>query len=189
MSNEKFTLIHRDSVHLTFYVTRLSLKWIYLLLTLRKSFTKIVFYIDVENEFFLILKINCCWKGNVPKKSKVFVKTDIAFLSIPRWACNARKCLQNEAILKYEWSYELNIELYISLSWTDLWEIHPSIFCEYLFSFSKIPGHELDRCQIWKSFLEIGLYHAPEFFAYHFRLNALFWTSFPEIGLFHAPKL
>jgi len=31
------------------------------------------------------------------------------------------------------------------ISGTDFWKIHPSIFCEYLFSFCKISGHKLDR--------------------------------------------
>ena len=50
------------------------------------------------------------------------------------------------------------------ISWTVFWKIHPSIFCEYLFSFCKISGHELDRflVKIWTSFPEIGLAHAPE---------------------------
>ena len=65
------------------------------------------------------------------------------------------------------------ISVFQGVSRTDFWTIHPSIFCQYLFSFWTIsvcvpPQNSLNTI---------------------FRLNALFWMSFPDIGLCHAPKL
>ena len=48
------------------------------------------------------------------------------------------------------------------ISWTYFWKIHPSIFCDNLFSFCKI-----SVCITPRNSLNII-----------FRLNALFWTSF-----------
>ena len=39
------------------------------------------------------------------------------------------------------------------MSWTDLWETHPTKIYDNLFSFAQI---------YWMSFPEIGLAHAPE---------------------------
>ena len=59
------------------------------------------------------------------------------------------------------------------MSWTDFWNIHPSIFCEYLFSFSQI-----SVCVTPRDSLNII-----------FRLNALFWMSFPMIRATSCPKI
>ena len=63
------------------------------------------------------------------------------------------------------------ISVFRGMSWTDFWKIHPSIFCEYLFSFCKISGHDscgMNLTDFWKT--------------------RLIWMSFPEFGLCHAFK-
>ena len=79
------------------------------------------------------------------------------------------------------------------MSWTDFWIVHPSIFCEYLFSFSKISWHELDRflenSSIFGWNFQKSVCVTPRNSKFIFWLNVLFWMSFLEIVLAHTPDL
>ena len=75
-----------------------------------------------------------------------------------------------------------NCSIFLILYWQIL--ENSSSFREYLFSFCKISGHELDRFLENSSKYGLVCVTSRNSWNINPRLNALIWMSFPEIGLY-----